>query len=203
MTNTQKEIKKIENAINEKSAQINAIQYALSLVNQKHDSAVDMCQNVPTNIYIEDWKRERDYTQKQAEQLKAIWQQLGGELDELCRHLQALERNKEYEEKLRKEWEEQQKAKESQPKRKGYLYKDTTTNLENNTKQVYFMGVDGYVQDEPKYCTPYKLKKAVENRIQKDINFWGNSSYSEKLDGMSYIEGGKYLHICEIIEIEY
>lgn len=204
MKNTQRTLEQIDQEITKKSKQLEAIRYAKHLTEKQHKNALDMVEHVPNNIYIEDWKAEEKYLAKMLEQLQSIYDELAEQQSELCREFENVEQRQRTLEQLMKERDEQKQATQSQKTtKKGYIFKDTITNLENNTKQVYFIGVDGYVQYEPKYCTPYKLRKAVENRIKKDINFWGNSSYSEKLDEMSYIEGGKYLHICEIIEIEY
>ena len=197
-----KTIKNLEELIDEKNAQINAIQYALSLVEQKHKSACDMVENVPNNVYIEDWKREKDYTQKQAQELRAIWQSLSEDLDQLCNQLNRLEKAQAEEEQRRKDWEEQQRAKASQQKQKGYIMRTLTTNLETKEVREYFRGVDGYIQEDPQYWTPYKRKGQLLNIIKKEAQRWGNMSHGKTLDEVSYTFAG-WLYENEIIEVYF
>lgn len=84
---------------------------------------------------------------------------------------------------------------------KGYIIKDTITNNQTGQILVYFTGVDGYVQEEAKYCDPYKRKGCALNNVRKSAYYWDDSK-KEGDDFLNYIEGGRWVHQVEIIEIE-
>lgn len=66
------------------SQQIDALHYARYLISEKHNNALDMVQNVPQNIYIEDWKKEEKNLAKKCEYLSTLEDDLQHELEELC-----------------------------------------------------------------------------------------------------------------------
>ena len=78
-TTEQKQLEKI-NQLNE---QKEALEYAIQLVEKKHAEALDIVQNVPTNIYIEDWKREEKKTRRQVASLIVLKSNLIEELTTL------------------------------------------------------------------------------------------------------------------------
>ena len=86
---------------------------------------------------------------------------------------------------------------------KGYIEKSTITNTKNGEVKVYFRGIDDYVQDDAKYCEPYKLRKALVNRIKRDIDFAVRFLKGEKINDSKYSESdGTYIIEVEIIEVE-
>jgi len=91
MENTKKTqaLKRLEAKMDELSAELGAVAYALQLVSEKHDSAADMVQNVPQNIYIEEWKAEERHTAQKLKQLKALYDKLGAEQSKVCAQIDA------------------------------------------------------------------------------------------------------------------
>ena len=82
---------------------------------------------------------------------------------------------------------------------KKYIIKDTITNTETGKVLVYFTGVDGYVHDESDFyfCEGYSRRGCALNNIKKSANFIN----CKPLNDMEYLEGEKWHHVCEILEI--
>lgn len=80
-TNTQK----TSETIKEKGKQRDALSYAIYLLQKKHSEAVSMVENVPNNIYIEEWKRQAETTGEQLESLEQLKSDLESQIDALCR----------------------------------------------------------------------------------------------------------------------
>lgn len=78
---------------NEKSEEINALNYALFLVGNKYKSASDMVKECPQNIYIEEWKKEEKSLSKKYELLNKLHARLSKELDTICDTLKDYESN--------------------------------------------------------------------------------------------------------------
>jgi len=66
------------------SSELEALHYAKYLTSEKHKNALDMVQNVPNNIYIEDWKREEKALTKKCDFLDQLENDLQRELYKLC-----------------------------------------------------------------------------------------------------------------------
>ena len=64
--------------------ELEALHYAKYLTTQKHANALDMVQNVPNNIYIEDWKKEEKNLAKKCEYLGELENDLQNDLYVLC-----------------------------------------------------------------------------------------------------------------------
>jgi len=77
-------LEKLEEEINQKSKQIDALRYALRLAEKEHNSAADMVANCPQNIYYEDWVKAEKVRGEYVATLKTIDAQLSKELDDLC-----------------------------------------------------------------------------------------------------------------------
>lgn len=79
---------------------------------------------------------------------------------------------------------------------KTYVVKDTIINLETLETQVYYTGKDGYVHDFPKYAEGYTAVHFASKKIAKEI------ASLTKIDDANCLEGGKWLHHYEIVEVE-
>ena len=90
MKNTKETISK---KMDDKVTQIEALNYALYLVKQKHDEAVYVVQNVKTNVYYEDWCREEASLSKKIEVLKSVIDLMDADLDRLCRQYEKVAEN--------------------------------------------------------------------------------------------------------------
>lgn len=66
------------------SRELEALHYAKYLTSEKHANALDMVQNVPNNIYIEDWKKEEKDLAKKCDCLGQLENDLQGDLYALC-----------------------------------------------------------------------------------------------------------------------
>lgn len=66
------------------SRELDALHYAKYLTSQKHASALDMVQNCPQNIYIEDWKKEEKNLAEKCEYLAELENDLQSDLFALC-----------------------------------------------------------------------------------------------------------------------
>lgn len=73
---------------------------------------------------------------------------------------------------------------------KKFIIKDTITNLETKEKLVYFTGKDDYVHDDIYFVDGYSRKHFAEQKIQRELNWYGGN-----------IESKKWLHEYEILEI--
>lgn len=85
---------------------------------------------------------------------------------------------------------------------KKYIIKDTITNQETKEIQVYFMGKDGYIHDEQTFywCDGYKRRCDAEKKIAKEIK-WFSGIHGQTIDSKHCIEGKKWYHEYEILEI--
>lgn len=84
MTTKEKALR-LEAKANQVSAELSAIDYAIYLVDEKRKSAADMVQNVPQNIYIEDWKRELNHNADKLRHLERIKVELQIKLRHICK----------------------------------------------------------------------------------------------------------------------
>lgn len=80
---------------------------------------------------------------------------------------------------------------------KKFVIKDTIINQENGKTIICFWGKDGFIHDEPKYVEAYQRKGSVVAKINKELN----SFYMVKVDDNHAIEGKKWLHTFEIVEL--
>jgi len=197
----QKDLQELNTKIDTLCDQYSAIVYALELVKKEHANAVDMVENVPSNIYIEDWKAKAQSIAKKVELIEGALLKMSQEIDRLYKERDNLERNRQYEEEMLNEWERQQQEKAKEPKQKGYVIKYFVTNLKNNDFNIYYRGVDGYIQTDPNFCDPYKRKGQLLNIIKKEAQEWGRMSGGELLDETNYIHNG-YLYELSLIEVE-
>lgn len=198
-------LQNIENQINQKGAQLEAVRYSIYLLEKEHKNACDMVEHVPNNIYIEEWKASAKHSAKMLENMRSIYDQLAKEQEQLCNDYEKEEQRQQAIAKALEEQQANQEPTNEEPRgaRVGYIVKDTVTNIETNKTTVYYMGVDGYINDEPKYCTPYRKRGAALNRIKKDVNFWAGSKYAEIISDSQYIEGKKWVHVLELVTIEF
>ena len=90
MKDTRTKIQELEEQMDKMGAELGALAYAIQLVEEKHKSAADMVANVPTNIYIEEWKSEERYTAQKLEQLKALYEEKGKDQAKICAKIDAL-----------------------------------------------------------------------------------------------------------------
>ena len=90
MTTKEKALR-LEARANETSAELSAIDYAIYLVDEKRKSAADMVQNVPQNIYIEDWKRELNHNADKLRHLERIKAELQIKLRHICKEWEKAE----------------------------------------------------------------------------------------------------------------
>lgn len=84
---------------------------------------------------------------------------------------------------------------------KKYVIQDTITNKETNEVQTYFTGRDGYVHNDLCFVDGYVKKSYAEKKIAHEIK-WFSGMHGEKIDDMHCIEGGKWYHEYQILEIE-
>lgn len=191
--------------------QQSAIQYALYLIEQKHESALNMIKNHPNNIYFEEWEEEERMQAKRLETLKGLSEKLAQELDNLCNKMeQEKQRIKALEDFVKEQAnKEQERANQEQAKgtRKGYILKDTVKNLETGEEKTYFKGKDGFLQDLAKYCEPYSRIHFVKKLIADELK-WAGASFNEKygfkvIDDTHYLEGGKWAHSLEIVSVTF
>ena len=82
-------LNELENKMDQLGRELNALAYAMALVEEKHKNAADMVEHVPTNIYIEDWKREERHTARKLEALKGLYEKVGKEQAKICQKIDA------------------------------------------------------------------------------------------------------------------
>lgn len=75
----------------ELAEQLKAIRYAIYLTDKQHKNCVDMVENVPNNIYHEQWKAEEQKTAKHLKVLYDIESQLSNQFDGLWAKIYELE----------------------------------------------------------------------------------------------------------------
>lgn len=88
---TKEKASRLEARANEISAELSAIDYAIYLVDQKRKNAADMVQNVPQNIYIEDWKRELNHNADKLRHLERVKVELLTKLRHTCKEWEKAE----------------------------------------------------------------------------------------------------------------
>jgi len=81
---TKTTLENLEEQINIKSRQIDALRYALRLAEKEHKNAADMVKDCPQNIYYDEWVRAEQVRGEYVATLKTIDAQLSNELDALC-----------------------------------------------------------------------------------------------------------------------
>ena len=81
---------------------------------------------------------------------------------------------------------------------KTYIIKDKIINIETKEVQIYYMGKDGFVHGEDKFCEGYSKPHFAKAKIKRDMDNYFNI----KLDDTHSIENKTWLHIYEIIEME-
>ena len=79
---------------------------------------------------------------------------------------------------------------------KGYVLKDVIYNIQTGEQLTYYIGRDGYVQDDIKWCDAYRKRGNVENLIKRDM--LGHKVITENV----YIEGDRWIHVTSICEVE-
>ena len=92
MKDTRTKIQELEEQMDKMGAGLGALAYAIQLVEEKHKSAADMVQNVPQNIYIEDWKRELNHNADKLRHLERIKAELSTKLRHICKEWDKAER---------------------------------------------------------------------------------------------------------------
>ena len=151
-TTEQKQLEKI-NQLNE---QKEALEYAIQLLEKKHAEALDIVQNVPTNIYIEDWKREEKKTRRQVASLIVLKSNLIEELTTL--------------------WNEWEKTHEQTRKEIDALYIDDLTSAYQ--EQAIDEAID-YAQDNEMENAQEFADACCENyrEVLKGAGFGGDNVY--------------------------
>ena len=85
---------------------------------------------------------------------------------------------------------------------KKYIIQDTITNTETGEILRFYTGADGYVHDDSDFyfCDGYIRKGCAINCIKKSARFC-HSELTQKGNNYEYTEGGKWSHLCTILEI--
>ena len=85
-----------------------------------------------------------------------------------------------------------------------YCVKDVIIDLKNLSTNVYYVGKDGYVQDDSKYCDGWSRKGFAINYIEKDVKDFALNccgvALKKNIDANHYLESGRYLHHLELVE---
>ena len=79
---------------------------------------------------------------------------------------------------------------------KKYVVKDTIINLTTLETQVYYTGKDGYVHAETAWADGYSAIRFAVGNIKRSMEGF------TKIDDTHCLEGSKWFHHYEIIEIE-
>lgn len=66
----------LQNQADRESERINALSYAIYLLQKEHDNAKDMVDNVPTNKYFNEWKEHEEKTKNQLETLESLYEEI-------------------------------------------------------------------------------------------------------------------------------
>ena len=85
---------------------------------------------------------------------------------------------------------------------KKYVIKDTITDSETGAVLIFFTGADGYVYTEEDFfwCDGFKRRGNAIRHIKNTASSYHYRPLSE--DCMTYIEGDKWIHRCEVLTIE-
>ena len=87
-------LKNLDEQITEKSHNLEALSYAKYLTDEKLKNARNMVENVPQNIYIEEWKAEAQHLDKISQRLDKIYNEESEEQSRLCAEYEATEQGK-------------------------------------------------------------------------------------------------------------
>lgn len=87
-------LKSLDEQITEKSHDLEALRYAKYLTDEKLKNARNVVENVPQNIYIEEWKAEAQHLDKISQRLDKIYNEVGEEQSRLCAEYEATEQGK-------------------------------------------------------------------------------------------------------------
>jgi len=82
----------------------------------------------------------------------------------------------------------------------GFVVKDTITNTETGESLVYYTGSDGFPQDFPEWCEPYKVRGWAKRYIERTCAdpFLG---HNERTSENTYTESKKWNHVLEVVEV--
>ncbi len=83
---------KLDNKIIKITKKINALREAKRYTEKEHKNAVDMVENVPTNIYIDEWRNLAEHLKNVLDNLNEIEQDLTAEQSKLCEQFDKIER---------------------------------------------------------------------------------------------------------------
>ena len=100
MTNKENKLNLLDNQINALSDEIEALRVARRYTEAEHINAVEMVENVPNNIYINEWKSEAEHLEKVLQRLDNLYKRLATEQSRLCAKFEAIEQGKAEAEKV-------------------------------------------------------------------------------------------------------
>ena len=84
----------LQNKIDLTIKQLEALTYAKHLTEKKHSEALDMVENCPQNIYIDEWKHEAERTARHLEALDQVADMVAKEQSALFDDLERAEQGK-------------------------------------------------------------------------------------------------------------
>lgn len=82
---------------------------------------------------------------------------------------------------------------------KTYILKNTIKDLEGKQDDMtFFLGKDGYVQEDIAFADGYERKGNALRRLQQELTCFG----CKKVNDYQTIESNRWLHTFEIVEYE-